>query len=234
MNDINTLKQQLTVLVPEQTVIDVSLVTPCGFELHPDERALTGKMAAKRLADFRASRYVASNALSQLGHSDFAILINQQRGPIWPPGIIGSLSHCSEIAVAVAIDDRSIASIGIDVEAYYEMEENLRKLICSEQEMKHLRSIGQPELMSKIVFSIKEAIYKCLNPLIQQWIDFKDVSIVLDKNKQTYVANLNSELTARLGCSTISGRWLINEQHVYSSCWIKQKQLKITTFKKQS
>ncbi len=218
--DFSNLKKLLSGLLPDNTVIAMSLGAPADFELHPEEQSLTGSMAKKRLEDFKSSRYVASLALNQLGYENFPLLINQHRGPVWPRTVVGSLTHCDGIAFAVANYNSAVRSIGIDLEAYTTMAPNLYRMICSEQELTHLQQFEQPELMAKVIFSVKESIYKCLNPLLNEWIDFKDVSIELDPQARKYRAAPNSKIAAQLKMEFIEGGWLVDGEYLYSCCWL--------------
>ncbi len=223
--DFSNVKNLLDGLLPVDTVVDISLGTPDSFVLHPEEQALTRPMANKRLADFRASRYVASQALSQIGYNNFPVLINQHRGPVWPLGVVGSLSHCDGIALAVVNSESAVQSIGVDIESYSAMAPNLYRMICDEQELQHLQQFAQPGLMAKVIFSVKESIYKCLNPLLKQWIDFKDVSIELDPVARKYKAIPNNKINAQLNIDSIYGEWLVESEYLYSSCWLTGRSL---------
>ena len=49
------------------------------------------QFSLKRLSDFSTGRYCAIKALEQLGIQDAIIPIGEDRAPIWPEGIVGSI-----------------------------------------------------------------------------------------------------------------------------------------------
>jgi 4'-phosphopantetheinyl transferase EntD len=63
-------------------------------------------------------RAPARSALAQLGVRPAPITSVRRGEPIWPPGVVGSRTHCTRYrGVAVARDDL-IAAIGIDAEPH--------------------------------------------------------------------------------------------------------------------
>ena len=73
-----------------------SFFTHHKHELSLHNLALTPKpqFSQKRLSDFATGRYCAMKALEQFGIQDAIIPIGEDRAPIWPEGIVGSISHC--------------------------------------------------------------------------------------------------------------------------------------------
>ena len=63
-----------------------------------------------------AARIVARQLLAQLGHEHCAVPKAPSGAPIWPAGVVGSLTHDSRVAVAAVGRRRDVAALGIDVE----------------------------------------------------------------------------------------------------------------------
>ena len=84
-----------------------------GGELHRAEAAQVAAAAPERRAQFTRGRLCARSALSQLGVDDFALLAGESREPIWPAGIVGSLSHCDSYSVASVARASRIAAVGL-------------------------------------------------------------------------------------------------------------------------
>ncbi|MFL5884840.1 MAG: 4'-phosphopantetheinyl transferase, partial [Thermoleophilaceae bacterium] len=83
-------------------------------ELFPEEEALVARAVAKRRNEFVTGRALARRALSTLGVAPVAIGRGARGQPLWPGGIVGSITHCRGYrACAVARFDE-IASVGID------------------------------------------------------------------------------------------------------------------------
>ena len=67
--------------------------------LFDGERALVGNATAKRRREFTETHLLAHEALRRIGH-DGPILKGSDGEPLWPSGIVGSLSHCPSLCVA--------------------------------------------------------------------------------------------------------------------------------------
>lgn len=72
---------------------------------------------AKRRTDFTLGRLAARRALGGLGVHPQSIPIGAQRQPVWPIGVVGSISHSAGVGVAVAARSEDLLGIGVDVES---------------------------------------------------------------------------------------------------------------------
>ncbi len=212
--------KQLKLIVPGSTQFCFISKTPVDYQLEPSELELTTRMSAKRLNDFKASRYCAKNALKQTGITNFPLLINQHRAPIWPRGIVGSLSHCENLCIAVIASQKEITGFGIDIESLAPLKSELLPLICSSKEIDLLNNTNNSLINAKILFSIKESIFKCLHPSVEVWIDFKDVELELNGESLQYTAKLTESLVDKVGRSEIFGHWHVENGFIFSSCWL--------------
>jgi 4'-phosphopantetheinyl transferase EntD len=149
--------------------------------LYPAEAAFCASFAAKRRADFTAGRLCARRALGELGIVDFPVAVNADRSPRWPPGIAGSISHTEGYRCAVAADANRFAGIGIDVEIIGRITPGAAALVFTAAEAAFLRSLAEPgrAAAATVIFSAKEAFYKCQYVLTGEWIDFHDVTVEL-------------------------------------------------------
>ena len=86
-------------------------------ELFDHERLQVANFAEKRRQEFRAGRCCARRALAELGVEACAIPSGPDRAPDWPDGIVGSISHCEDHAVAVVARQDACRGIGVDLEA---------------------------------------------------------------------------------------------------------------------
>lgn len=83
--------------------------------LFDGERALVGNATAKRRREFTETRLLAHEALRRIGH-DGPILKGSDGEPLWPSGIVGSLSHCPSLCVAAVASAERIRAVGVDVD----------------------------------------------------------------------------------------------------------------------
>jgi 4'-phosphopantetheinyl transferase EntD len=107
------------------------------------------------------------------------ILQHAGRPPAWPEGVVGSITHCNNFACAVAARSDRYVSLGVDAEMVQRMEAGFAELICGPEELQHIATLQQLDDAEwpLIVFSAKEAIYKCISPLIEDPIEFTDVAL---------------------------------------------------------
>ena len=73
------------------------------------------QFSPKRLADFSTGRYCAMKALEQIGIQNVIIPIGKDREPIWPEGIVGSISHCESLTGAIVSRKADHISLGLDI-----------------------------------------------------------------------------------------------------------------------
>jgi enterobactin synthetase component D / holo-[acyl-carrier protein] synthase len=215
-----TLASSLASITPPQTAIFFAKMAPEDHVLYPQESALTLKMSDKRLQDFRSSRYCAKNALKKLKIENFPLLCDDTRAPQWPVCVVGSISHCIGMCIVIASKCPQIKGFGVDVELASPLDEDLLKLVCTPEEISALNIMGNPRQLAKLIFSIKESVFKCLFPLFRKWIGFKDVTIALNLANNTYEVSLNHHLDFSNISEKLRGTWLIDNELVYSVCWV--------------
>lgn len=177
-------------------------------------------MAPCRLLEFTAGRTCAHEALSILGVTSNGVLIGPQREPLWPPGIVGSISHSRELAVAALAPVTLLSAIGIDVEPATPLASDLLSRICSPRELSRLRNGPDMALRAKLVFSAKESVYKCLWPSTRQFLEFSDVEIVLGDSDQDF-AVVSPEPLADLPCASLNGRITVAAGHIITVAYME-------------
>jgi 4'-phosphopantetheinyl transferase EntD len=148
----------------------------------PAELALAAPFAEVRRREFLATRHLARAALAELGHVGALVGIGPRRAPVWPPGVVGSITHCAGYrAVAVARADDLLA-VGIDAEPAVPLEEGVADQVLLPAEAVRLRD----PVEGTVVFSAKESVYKAWHPLTGGWLGFEDIEVVLGEG--TFVA----------------------------------------------
>lgn len=134
----------------------------------------------KRQAEFLAGRYAAKQAMAQLkmpSHPLPIISIGKDRCPIWPNGLVGSITHNNTQALcALLVEPHSAgAFIGIDIESYISAEESIGfvELVHTEAELAIILAQGIPVYMATtLIFSAKESLFKALYPQVAKYFDF--------------------------------------------------------------
>jgi 4'-phosphopantetheinyl transferase EntD len=149
--------------------------------LDPSERAALGRAIESRAREFAAGRLCARRALAQLGLEQ-PVPAASDRQPIWPRGIVGSITHTEGIAAAVVAPRALLAAIGLDTERASRVKRELWPKICLEEEIAWLESIERAEraAAAALIFAAKEAFYKCQYPCTSQWLYFGDVHVTAE------------------------------------------------------
>ena len=123
--------------------------------LLPEEEAcLSPRAVAKRRREFAAGRACARAALARLGVVDFPLRSGPDRTPLWPPDIVGSLSHCADFCGVAVARRGTIAGLGLDVERARPLQDRVAEMICTESERGSLAHLpGLPAgLWAMVVF----------------------------------------------------------------------------------
>jgi 4'-phosphopantetheinyl transferase EntD len=181
-----------------------------------EERAAVARAVEKRRFEYYATRQLAHEAFRSLGVPVVPVLNRQDRSPIWPSGVIGTLTHTAGwCAVAVALPQPACVSLGLDAERAYDMSTEVARRVLTDLEFQRLSSLSPSEFQSRatLCFSAKEAVYKCLFPFVQRYIGFEEVEIELDfaaSSGPFAVRLLNPELGRAAGPPgyALSGRFI--------------------------
>jgi 4'-phosphopantetheinyl transferase EntD len=138
--------------------------------------------ASCRQAEFSSGRQAAQRALTQLSPALASVLvpIGGDREPLWPQGVLGSITHISGLAGAAVGLSNSWRYLGIDLEqtAGGKAQSALRAFVLDSAELSLLQrrcgTIGQPNLDTHVthVFSAKECLYKAAFPSVRRYFGF--------------------------------------------------------------
>jgi 4'-phosphopantetheinyl transferase EntD len=147
--------------------------------LWPEERGYVADAVPKRQREFAAGRLCARAALAAFGIADAPLLMNGDRSPKWPGGMIGSITHTEGFCAAAAADQKRVSALGIDAEVIGRVTQMLWDMICTPDELLWLDGLSESERSraATLIFAAKEAVYKCLYPINGERLDFHDVSI---------------------------------------------------------
>jgi 4'-phosphopantetheinyl transferase EntD len=151
----------------------------------------------KRQREFLAGRWCAKQALQGLGAGSTHVAMAEDRAPIWPDGVVGSITHAGDFAAAAVAWAADIAGLGIDSEQIIDpATAGDIADICMVNEATlfkaaHGRSFCE---FCTFVFSAKEAVFKCLFPLTRKFLEFSDVRITsFDWNREYFAWKTASE-----------------------------------------
>jgi 4'-phosphopantetheinyl transferase EntD len=176
-----------------------------SLPLLPEEALLVATAVDKRRFEFSRGRQCARAALRRLGVADSPLLSGSQREPLWPAGVVGSITHTHELCLAAVAWERNYSGVGIDVERAAPLELAVAERVATVAEMSALRSLP-PLLAARLIFSAKEAFYKCQFYRTRQFLGFFDVAIALEPHGEFSVELLTDAGPLARG-SAFRGRW---------------------------
>jgi 4'-phosphopantetheinyl transferase EntD len=144
--------------------------------LLPEEFAAFANSVDKVRRASGAARIVARQLMAKLGHAQQAVLKSASGAPVWPPQLVGSLAHDSRVAVAALARRDEFAGLGIDVEPAEPLDAELLNIVATENEMKR---IADDPYRGRVLFAVKEAVYKLTYPLDRTFLEHHDVEVGL-------------------------------------------------------
>jgi len=175
-------------------------IADADAKLDPEEHAGIEHAVAKRQQEFIAGRICARQALDSLGIFTGPLHKLPNGSIAWPDGIIGTVSHNETWCGAAVARRCDVAGIGLDIETVTRVGENLWRRILTEEERAWLDR--QPAIEAQqsvaLIFSAKEAVYKCIAALVQCRIGFMHAVIVPDMQRDSFVVHLNEPVAAQL------------------------------------
>jgi 4'-phosphopantetheinyl transferase EntD len=147
--------------------------------LMPAEAVYLGRAVPKREREFAAGRLCARRALAEFGIVDFPLEVADDRQPKWPDFMVGSITHTTGFCAAVAAPRTRIAALGLDSEVVGDVNAEIWHSICVASETAWVQSLPAPERAAAVtlIFSAKEAFYKCQYSVVRERLDFHDVSV---------------------------------------------------------
>ncbi|MGN0100942.1 MAG: 4'-phosphopantetheinyl transferase [Dietzia sp.] len=150
--------------------------------LFPVEVEQIGAAVERRRLDFAGARACAREAMARLGLPASPVLRGARGVPVWPPGLVGTLTHTDGLrAAALARADR-VRSVGLDVERHAPLADGVLEAVSLPQEaawVRAARAEAPSVAWDALLFTAKEATYKAWFPLTHRWLGFDDAHITL-------------------------------------------------------
>jgi 4'-phosphopantetheinyl transferase EntD len=187
------------------------------------EDSWLGDASPARRAEFAAGRWCARTALGQLGGPVSAPLRNGRHGsPDWPPGFVGSITHTPRLTAA-AVARRGwrdgVRGIGLDAEDAAPLPAGVLDVVASTGEREDLRRLarGRSEVLwDTVLFTVKEATYKALYPLLGEVLAHDDVTASLSADGRFRAVVRAPGSTGPGRSREVRGRWVQGPRVVVS------------------
>jgi 4'-phosphopantetheinyl transferase EntD len=164
------------------------------FRLHPlEEQALGEAISPKRRKDFQVGRAAARRALEKVGFPVVTpVLRGEHREPLWPVGVVGSISHSSGFGVAAVAWQQDVPAIGVDIQLIEERyTDELISRFADPDEFDWVRSDPQRRTERAVkLFSAKESVFKALYPLRKVWFAFDVAHLTPNQAEDSFRASV--------------------------------------------
>jgi 4'-phosphopantetheinyl transferase EntD len=189
--------------------------------LLPEERSALDNATPKRLREYTAGRLCARAALRALGVDGAPICRADDRMPMWPRDVTGSISHTEGYCAAALTRQHRISALGLDIEHANALESPLWPQVCTWEELEILSAApSRTQEVATLMFSAKEAFYKCQYMQTRLFLDFADVQI-LSEDWLEARGSFRVRAARPLGLSlpAVQGRFCRHEGYVVTGAW---------------
>jgi 4'-phosphopantetheinyl transferase EntD len=219
----------------------LGMIVPAGVEceerfgeapsgvLFPAEEKIIAQAVEQRRREYATVRSCARACLERLGYAPVAILPGDGGAPIWPSGVLGSMTHCAGYAAAAVGPLPQISAIGIDAEPDAPLPDGVLDLIATPAERDRL-AVTQPRPggpnWDRLLFSAKEAVYKAWFPLVGEWLDYQEAEVSVAPRDGTFAALLSRDGLVADGRQVrrLHGRW-IRKHGILATAVVLDRQL---------
>jgi len=185
--------------IPKEAPLSDAEATCC---LHRDEIARAEEIRApQRKTEFLRSRWL----FHQISGETSPLLRGSAGEPQWPMGLIGSISHKEGHVIAAISSTSHYRSIGVDMEGSKRVRPHLKGKICTDRDEDVLVRLAADDRYGvqgglAVIFSIKEALFKCLYPLGREMFWFEDAVLeTIDLAAGRATCRLNREVAPGFG-----------------------------------
>lgn len=185
-----------------------------GAPLPPAERDVVAGAAESRRREFATARACARQGLVRLGMRPQPIGAGPRGEPLWPRGVVGSITHCAGYRGAVLGRTARIMAVGIDAEPNRPLSAAVLEAVAVAREREWVDRLGAQEpsvSWDRLLFCVKEAVYKAWYPLTGRWLDFADVTVDVDPAAERFETRLRVPAPTLPGGAPpdFGGRWTV-------------------------
>ena len=188
--------------------LSLAAVRDARADLFAGEAAYAATVADKRSREYSTGRRVARVALARIGVVPGEIP-SEDRRPVWPEGVVGSIGHSRSLAAAVVGPSGAFDGIGIDIEIENAVSGNTADRLLTPTERAWLPA---PEWRT-MIFAAKEAVYKAVNPLVGEFLGFQDVQVDVDEAVGVFRAHCVESRPSAEPVASGYGYWALYRAH---------------------
>jgi enterobactin synthetase component D len=180
-----------------------------------------------RRLHYAAGRYCARRALEALDPPipESSVGRGEAGEPLWPAGIVGSITHSGAFVSAAAARAKDARGVGIDTQELVTTERMTlvmpTVLLASEAQRATASALG-PGVWTTIAFCAKEALFKCLYPLAGVRFYYTAAEVTsIDTDSRTFRITLTEAVGPEFDAGmAIDGRFELSREYVHAGIWL--------------
>jgi 4'-phosphopantetheinyl transferase EntD len=169
-------------ILPDVVAASEAFEDPPDAVLFPEEEAVISRAIEKRRREFPTVRHCARRALRELNLPPVAVLPGGHREPLWPPGVLSSMTHCTGYRAAAVVHSRDLLPVGIDAEPHEPLPPDVTGAIALDEELVRLARLVTENgavCWERVLFCAKETVYKAWFPLTQRWLGSQEANVTI-------------------------------------------------------
>jgi enterobactin synthetase component D len=201
--------------------------------LVPEERSFAATQAPARQPSWVAGRIALREAFRDLGVEPGPILATPRGAPALPRDVTGSISHKRTLAVGLAARGHDGATVGVDLEncpptfasaqeARAQARQDVRLRVLTHDELARLEQVPEEARRRMVIlhFSLKEALYKAIDPWVTRHVAFREASMTphLDGTARVELA-----LSEEGGSFSTACSWTEIQEHFLTTAWVRRQ-----------
>ncbi len=179
-----------------------------------EERPAVAKAIGKRQWEFATGRYLARQAMRDIGLPPQSVRRDPERRPVWPNACVGSITHADGLAIAAVARREMLGGVGIDLEQADRVTGGLHGKLFTDHE-RSLYEKAEPRWPG-LLFSAKEAGYKAVNPLVGRFIGFQEAEVEVDWQTRQFAIRYVGDYEPNRVLEQGSGYFGFFERYVFS------------------
>ncbi|QUJ75220.1 4'-phosphopantetheinyl transferase superfamily protein [Sulfitobacter albidus] len=197
-------------LLPQGVAVAAQIVAPPKGDPPEVEASAVQRAIPQRRAEFHSGRDAARRAMVHLGVTPQPVPMANDRAPVWPEGLVGSITHADGMCIAAVALSTTLAGIGIDLEPAAPLPRELIAEVTTPPERTWLQDQPEAErgLMARLIFSAKEAAYKAQYPLSQSLFGFDGMTLHIDRDTARFTARFTAPQGPFARGQTLAGRYV--------------------------
>jgi enterobactin synthetase component D len=199
-----------------------------------EERAFLETLSPARRPTWLAGRIALHAALRDTELDVGPILATRRGAPDLPAGVTGSISHKRTLAVALAAPQLAGLCVGVDIEPVptippspsepgWDSRPDISSRVMTPEELSALAALPGGMRRREVIlhFSIKEALYKAINPLIGRYVSFQEVSVLPHADGSV---DVSLALSKQEGPFSAEARWSEIDDHLLTTATVRLRE----------